>query len=290
MNRESAEFAGTGSARYPLVSPEGGKEALQADFADFTMGSDHEIYAEGSYRIPAIYLNDWPDRYIHTNFDTPANVDPTKLARAAFIGAASGYYLATLRVEGVTALLPMLQRESLRRTAAMLERRAGLDAIQGAILTMTHFAAERAIVGSVESFAPLTQTTREEAGAMIAQLEGIAASMAQPGLFGISNGRGRAVFQRNPDPKGPMSVFGYDYLEDHIGAEKVAGLGLLRYTGLRGSGAEYAYEVLNLVDGRRTDVEITNAVSASYGPVPLELVLEYLTALESARVISRVRP
>jgi len=37
-------------------------------------------------------LNDWPDRYIHTNFDTAANIDPTKLKRAAFIGAASGYF------------------------------------------------------------------------------------------------------------------------------------------------------------------------------------------------------
>ena len=87
-----------------------------------------------------------------------------------------------------------------------------------------------------------------------------------------------------------MTVFGYDYLADHIGAEKAAGLGLLRYTGLRGSGGEYAYEVLNLVDGRRTDVEITNAVSSFYGPVPVELVLEYLSALEAAGVLSRVRP
>ena len=49
----------------------------------------HEIYGEGSFRIPAIYLNDWPDRYIHTNFDTPANIDPTKLRRAGFIAAAA---------------------------------------------------------------------------------------------------------------------------------------------------------------------------------------------------------
>jgi hypothetical protein len=34
-----------------------------------------------------------PQHYIHTNFDTAANIDPTKLKRAAFIGAASGYFL-----------------------------------------------------------------------------------------------------------------------------------------------------------------------------------------------------
>src|SRR5947207_6673626 len=60
------------------------------------MGSDHDVYQDSSFRIPAIYLNDWPDRYIHTNFDSAANIDPTKLKRAAFIGAASGYFLAQL--------------------------------------------------------------------------------------------------------------------------------------------------------------------------------------------------
>ena len=32
------------------------------------MGSDHDVFFEGSWRIPGLYLHDWPDRYIHTNF------------------------------------------------------------------------------------------------------------------------------------------------------------------------------------------------------------------------------
>src|SRR5712692_5168847 len=94
VNEESYQFAATGKAEYPLVAPEGGKEPLRAEYSAFTMGSDHDVYQDSSFGIPAIYLNDWPDRYIHTNFDTAANIDPTKLKRAAFIGAASGYFLA----------------------------------------------------------------------------------------------------------------------------------------------------------------------------------------------------
>ena len=60
------------------------------------MGSDHDVYQDSSFGIPAIYLNDWPDRYIHTNLDTAANIDPTKLKTAALIGAASGYFLAQM--------------------------------------------------------------------------------------------------------------------------------------------------------------------------------------------------
>ncbi len=63
----------------------------------------------------------------------------------------------------------------------------------------------------------------------------------------------------------------------------------MRFQGLRGSGAEYAYEVLNLVNGERTAQEIRDFVSATYGPVPLEFVVEYLRALESIKVIEAVK-
>src|ERR1700704_218459 len=99
------KFAASGAAKYPFMAPEGGKEPLRAEYSAYTMGSDHDVYQDSSFGIPAIYLNDWPDRYIHTNFDTAANIDPTKLKRAAFIGAASGYFLARARVQDYGAIL-----------------------------------------------------------------------------------------------------------------------------------------------------------------------------------------
>jgi aminopeptidase YwaD len=104
LNTESYQFAAGAPARYPLIAPEGGKEPLRAEYSAYTMGSDHDVYQDSSFGIPAIYLNDWPDRYIHTNFDTAANIDPTKLERAAFIGAASGYYLANFSMRDVTGV------------------------------------------------------------------------------------------------------------------------------------------------------------------------------------------
>jgi len=95
VNAQSLLFADTGSADMPLVDPEGGRRALQAEIGGFNEGSDHQVWAEGSWRIPVIYIADWPDRYIHTQRDLPDNLDPTKMRRAIFIAAASGYYLAT---------------------------------------------------------------------------------------------------------------------------------------------------------------------------------------------------
>src|SRR5262249_27574518 len=95
------------------------------------------------------------------------------------------------------------------------------------------------------------------------------------------------VWRRKAEPKGPLAVFGYDYFADHAKAAGIATPKLLNYEGLWGSGQEYAYEVLNFADGKRNAQEIRDAVSAEYGPVPVEMVVEYLKALEKIGVVEK---
>lgn len=114
VNDQTKRFTSGEAVGFPLVSPEGGKEPLLALMEGLDMGSDHDVFFEGSWRIPGLYLHDWPDRYIHTNFDLAANIDPTKLKRAAFIGAVSAWYLANLSDDDVPAVLNMLRRNALR--------------------------------------------------------------------------------------------------------------------------------------------------------------------------------
>lgn len=286
VNEQSAKFSKGESAAFPMFAPEGGKEALQAEMAEFSMGSDHQVYSDSSFGIPAIYLNDWPDRYIHTNFDSPANVDPTKLKRAAFIGAASAYFLATLKPEDAPAVLGLLQSHSLRRTSTMLTRRAALPTEEAVSLTRFHLRHERALIDSMDRFFRIPDDVRAESIPFLASLETLLGKLKPPAP---PQGDGRLIFRRNSSVKGPLSAFGYDYFTEHYGAEREGAIRLFQYQGLRGSGGEYAYEVLNFLDGRSTAQEVRDAVSASYGPIPLEVVVEYLRALESIRVIEAVR-
>jgi len=94
VNAQTYRYAATGKSEYPMIAASGGKEPLRAEDTPFSMGSDNDVYQDASFGIPAIYFNDWPDRYIHTNLDRAENIDATKLQRVAFIGAASGYTLA----------------------------------------------------------------------------------------------------------------------------------------------------------------------------------------------------
>ncbi|HWM88690.1 MAG TPA: DUF4910 domain-containing protein [Kofleriaceae bacterium] len=283
VNRESYAFAASGVADWPMVDPAGGAEALQAEMTPFTSGSDHAIYGEGSFRIPAVYLNDWPDRYIHTNLDTLANIDATKLERAAFIAAASGYLLARLDRSDAAWLSSVIERESLRRTATVMEQRAQLSPPESANLVRFHLAHERAVAASMASFFDVPPEIRRRSHAFMARVEallGTPAPAASP-----ATAAARLVFRRNPRLKGPMGVFGYDYFDAHFRGQRPA---LLGYTGARGEGGDYAYEALNLVDGKRTVSAIRDDLAAIFGPVPLATVLGYLRALESIGAVIRL--
>lgn len=279
VNQQSAAFAGGESVPYALISPEGGKEALLAQLVPFTMGSDHQIYAEGSFQIPVIYLNDWPDRYIHTNFDTPAHVDPTKLERAAFIAGASGYYLSALTDQAEADLWPTLEARSLARVAGTLRLASASDEEQGAALRRHRVWFERLLLDSVRGFFEPSDDWVRRSRLHVGRIEEILAPAPAPPEVATR------VYRRNPDVVGPMSVFGYDYLHAHFGEDETTKLALLSHRGPRGSGREYAYEALNLVDGRRTVGAIHDALVAIYGPVGLDAVQEYLTALESIGVV-----
>jgi hypothetical protein len=231
VNEQTAAFAKSGTAKYPLVASDGSKDPLRAELAPFSQGSDHQVYSDSSFGIPAIYLNDWPDRYIHTNLDVPANIDSTKLGRAAFIAAVSGYALATLRPDDAPALQTMMEPFALERRARAMRRNT---------LPFAEWY-ERGMRASVDRFFRGEHATAP-----------------------------RKV-------KGTMSAFGYDYFDAHYRGPAIR------------LDPEVRYEALNLWDGKRSDAEIRDLLSAIYEPVALEDVTQYLDAVSSIGVIDRHR-
>jgi hypothetical protein len=278
VNEESYKFAATSEAKYPFIAPEGGKEPLRAEYSAYTMGSDHDVYQDSSFGIPAIYLNDWPDRYIHTNFDTAANIDPTKLKRAAFIGAASGYFLAGMTKEDLPKLSGETQAGSTRLMAEYERRRVLLPEKEGqSVITRMIFRT------GLEELSAKDFVGASKKDEFLRTQVRFLTNTVPP------KGDGLLQFQRSTTVKGPLAVFGYDYFAEHAKRAGAATPKLLSYEGLWGAGEEYAYEVLNFADGKRNAQEIRDAVSAEYGPVLLETVVEYLRALEKIGVVEQVK-
>jgi aminopeptidase YwaD len=276
VDAEASRYADTGEAAFPLLDPEGTKNPLHARIGGFSEGSDHQVWAEGSWRVPVIYLADWPDIYIHTDKDLPGNLDSTKMKRAMFIAAASGWYLANLDAEHPRSVAG-LHSEQLQRAAEVERRVRSLwdnGAPKGEVEAMwrSYKASYGSVLQSLQSFGPFIIG---DEGRLLNALS-LVRPIAPSG----------PVYRRNPDLKGPMDGFGYSWLDDHL---KKAGIGrpaLLDRAPLW-DGPSFGYETLNLVDGKRSVGEIRDQLAATVGPAPVEEVAAYLAVLERLGVIQR---
>jgi aminopeptidase YwaD len=278
VNARTLAFAASGTPDVlALVAPEGEKSPLQAEVEGLELGSDNDVYREGSFRIPGFYLHDWPDRYIHTDRDTAANIDPTKLKRSAFIGAVAAWYLAALGENDVAPLLSLLQQGSLRRAAELVAARRGKSAADAAAITRAHWAHESSILDSVTDFAPVGEAPMAQAKAFVRQLAQQIGGLepAPPADSALT-----VVYTRNPALRGTMDGFGYSYLDEKLGAAARKALPLQD---------EAAYEALNLVDGTRSVAEIHEWMLAAFGASNAQEVLTYLQALERVGVVRSVK-
>ena len=78
--------------------------AVQADcrLADVPAsgGSDHALWLDPSVGVPCPMLIQWPDRYYHTDHDTPDRCDPDSLALAVHAGVDFPLGVARLAEQG----------------------------------------------------------------------------------------------------------------------------------------------------------------------------------------------
>ena len=89
---------------------------------------------------------------------------------------------------------------------------------------------------------------------------------------------------------GPLTYQNDNVLLARLGQERLAKVRLLNSEATPQLNTQdlselYAYEIVNFVDGKRSVGEIRDAVSAEYGPLPVELVEDYLEACREAGIV-----
>lgn len=314
----SAKAASGAGFEDALISPEGSKDSLVADFTPFEMGSDHDVYQEGSFRIPAIYLRDWPDVFIHTNNDSPANIDPTKIKRSTFIAAASGYFLARASARDAARLADEVFARALAHVPKERDRARAVEAsgVPNAADESRNIIArslehDAEALASVMMLAPGDKALETKVDGLVDQLSGM--WLLLTGVLSEQKKGKRVIFTLEPreepreqkprNPKeasrprsvtmdyariptrrvtGPMNVYYYDYV-----AERASGddLKVVERINTRPNGEIVLYEILNLVDGKRSIQAIRDYIAAGYGLVPIEEVSDYLRLLEKIGVV-----
>ena len=281
VNDQTERYASGEDVPFPLVSAEGSKNPQLALMEGIDLGSDHQVFNEGSFGIPGIYLHDWPDRYIHTNFDRAANIDPTKLKRAAFIAALQGWYLANFGADDVAPVLALLRANALARARERMLELPAMSADEQAAVLGVQWEVERRKVASLGDF---STPSGEETQSSLKYIDDLATLVGTTEDTATAAKGDDRVYQRNRMIKGPMHAFGYSYIEEQLPADE--------YSGLKLTGT-LAYEALNLVDGQRTVAEIHTWLLAECGAdcadgsgrLSKEDVAAYLAALEKIGVI-----
>ncbi len=289
----------------------GTRNEFLSDRTPYSEGSDHDDYDSSTIAVPSLYLRDWPDIYIHTDHDTLDQIDPTKLRRVALLGAASGYTYATTDAGSASSSLPFFAARAERRLAAGFERAQGLvndghmqpeEAWYEARNLMTQML--RREQAELLSFAIYTGTDVRTVGVFNKDLDAQAAMLngwidKAAAIRGAHSFPALPPWQGQPDASriptrtaefGPLTFQNDDVLLDRLGSERMAKIKLLNSAGdrlfrVQDRGALYAYEIVNFVDGRRSVGEIRDAVAAEYGPIPLDVVADYLKACEEAKIV-----
>jgi aminopeptidase YwaD len=312
-------YAGDGSHPEAAVLEDrngapGTRNLLLVNRTPYTEGSDHDDYDSSTIAVPSLYLCDWPDIYIHTDHDTLDQIDATKLRRVALLGAASGYTYAAITADKASALLPFFAARSQRRLADGYERALALvndsqlppqDAWYEARNLLTQM--QRRELAELQSVAAYAQSDPSNTVAFQDALKAQTALLVG-WVDNAATSRGAHNLQLAPwhsDPDaalipvrvgdfGPLLFQNDDVLIDRLGRERVDKIALLhgqanRLVRVQDLGTLYAYEIVNFVDGRRSIGEIRDAVAAEYGPIPLDVVADYLKACQEAKIVTLKR-
>jgi hypothetical protein len=288
----------------------GTRNEFLADRTPYAEGSDHDDYDSSTIAVPSLYLRDWPDIYIHTDHDTLEQIDVTKLRRVALLGAASGYTYAALDAGNVDSLLAFFSARAQGRLADGFARAQALvedtqleprEAWYEARNLLTQML--RREQAELVSFTTYTGSDPQKAAAFNKDLEAQTV-MLNGWIDHRAERRGAHSFPAVPpwhdQPNaeripvrvgefGPLTFQNDDVLLDRLGRARVSKIKLLngqsnRLIRVQDRGALYAYEIVNFVDGKRSVGQIRDAVAAEFGPIPIDVVVDYLKACEEAKI------
>jgi aminopeptidase YwaD len=271
---------------FPIVDPQGSRDQFYYNVEKHYGASDHTAFL--SHGVPAILMNNWPDWGYHTSEDRPWSADPTQLKRAVFIALASGYAMGmadgpmAVRVAETAAgqaaertgtelrhALQMIGDRAPYREARVLVEQAYLreaDAIRSAeVLAESDTKSSARIEELAKTF---VETGR---AADLARLDAYAKSAGVATNVNLSSEEAQAatlVPRRKPGAP-PQPAFG--------GGGGRGGAPAGPNAILPGSGANEARQFAN---GKRSILEIRDAVSAEFFPIDAAKFVEFFRALE----------
>ena len=266
----------------------------------FAGGNDSMILNDGTIGIPSVSLGSWPGLFRHTSEDTPDKVDPIALKRSELIAAGAFWYLANLSEQqglelinvGATRAQKRMAEDTQRAMTWLLNTPADrLEQMYNEGKRVITFALEREQQGlnsvldfiSFESTQRLVQTWNQTlANQSQVIIQTLQAMVRQRG-GSLSFSQERTYEEREADSWIPSRTT-RGPLAEGLPQSRLA-VGDQIWYGTPDAQMLDGYLLVNLIDGRRTILEIRNALTGADYPVSVSAVRRFVQDLAKARLV-----
>ncbi|MGQ9618971.1 MAG: M28 family peptidase [Candidatus Aminicenantia bacterium] len=287
----------------PIYAPTGTRDPFYYAIDPYDGGSDHIVFVDGGVKIPAVMLICWPDMWYHTDRDTPDKSDPTQLKRVVVISVASAVFLSNAEGKDVIEILNLTSSKGMKRIgedkvkAWRLLKDAEIKEIhrnykEAINIIKQGIEREREAIKSIEFFIGSDSELKKMLLKNLENLKIIEKNIllelqyfynylskkysVKPMPLKLSKEdieASKLVPVRTEKMKGFFNSFEFrEFLRERKDLPKY-NLGPAEF------------EVRNFIDGKRSVLDIRNAVSAEYYPFEIKDVLNYLKILEEAGFI-----
>lgn len=287
---------------YAVLSPAGSRDPFYYSIDPFSGGSDHIVFIDGSVRVPAVMFICWPDMWYHTSGDLPDKSDSTQLKRVVTLTVASALFLANAGPEESRAILNEVSSRGLERLGKekgravdlllkadkknlTASRKEAVNVLRQAVAREKEALESAGFFGGndpqfVSLLTAKLNTLAQFQAAAVNELEVLYRQACQ------SQGLKPEKLTLTPDE---LRLSRLVPVRKPAGADDDpwAVMMRLRDMNLKLSPLIYQaeFELRNFIDGKKSILDIRNAASAEYEPLPLPDVEKYFQALEQAGVV-----
>jgi hypothetical protein len=252
-----------------VLSVKGSREPFHARMVPYFGSTDHHALVGAPISVPATSLTNWPDEFIHSTGDDLEQVDATQLERNALVVSAVAWFFATAGEDEAAVLAAYV--------AARGQARLAEDAATAVAHVAQASAAERP--AAFRRARSLVQQSHEREKAALASVRrmaprGRAAELVAQDTARLDDGRGPALRALE---RAWTAVTGHSLPSVEPTRDEQA-LDAIVYVPVADLGAWYAamekvrrvpglhrtmeFEAYNFADGKRTGLEVYEAVAA----------------------------
>ncbi|MGA2533334.1 MAG: M28 family peptidase [Candidatus Aminicenantales bacterium] len=277
-----------------ILAPTGSRDPFYYQIEDYSGGSDHDVFIDGSIRIPAVLMIVWPDQWYHTSGDTVDKSDATQFKRVVAISTAAAVFLANAgpaEAERMLGEVASRQMGRLGRDKAKAERLLGagdpktihVQAKEARVVISQAFLREKAALASARFFVKGDRGAEVGLQSRLAALDGLRAIYAK-GIDDLYASRCLGLNVKLEKPALTADEIRCGQLVP-VRTKKMGGM--IQMWEMRGEFQKLKYEpplpimmaeeeLRNFIDNTRSILDIRDAASAEFEPISLKDVEEWV--------------